>query len=58
MKYFHQLINHHKASRERINKMRENGWTDKEIAEKFAYMEKCYNHIDAFHNRVNKILEH
>ena len=50
-------INHPKATPEKIKQMKDNGWTDQEIAEKFAYMEKVHNHIDASVGRAKKFLE-
>ena len=34
--------------------MKDNGWTDQEIAEKFAYMEKVHNFIDAAVGRLKR----
>jgi len=39
-------INHPKATPEKIQQMKDNGWSDQEIAEKFAYMEKINLEID------------
>ena len=39
-------INHPKATPEKIKQMKDNGWSDQEIAEKFAYMEKINSEID------------
>tara|TARA_B100001057_G_C22377316_1_gene767043 strand:- start:62 stop:238 length:177 start_codon:yes stop_codon:yes gene_type:complete len=39
-------INHAKATPEKIQQMKDNGWSDQEIAEKFAYMEKINLEID------------
>ena len=58
MKNILDTINHPKATPEKIKQMQDNGWTDQEIAEKFAYMEKVHNHIDASAKKIKKILEH
>ena len=47
MKNLLDTINHPKATPEKIKQMKDNGWTDQEIAEKFAYMEKIHTEIDA-----------
>ena len=57
MKNVFDTINHPKATPEKIKQMKDNGWTDQEIAEKFAYMEKVHNHIDAVVGRAKKVLE-
>ena len=54
MKNVLDTINHPKATPEKIKQMKDNGWTDQEIAEKFAYMEKVHNHIDAAVGRAKK----
>ena len=56
MKNVLDTINHPKATPEKIKQMKDNGWTD-QIAEKFAYMEKIHNHIDAAVGRAKKALE-
>jgi len=58
MNYFKFLINHPKATPEKINQMLKNGWTMKEIAEKFAYMEKMHNFIDSKLANEIQITEH
>ena len=57
MKDVLDTINHPKATPEKIKQMKDNGWTDQEIAEKFAQMEKVHNHIDATVGRAKKVLE-
>jgi len=57
MKKVLDTINHPKATPEKIKQMKDNGWTDQEIAEKFAYMEKIHNYIDAAVGRAKKVLE-
>ena len=57
MKKALDIINHSKATPEKIKQMKDNGWTDQEIAEKFAYMEKVHNHIDAAVGRAKKVSE-
>ncbi len=57
MKKVLDIINHSKATPEKIKQMKDNGWTDQEIAEKFAYMEKVHNYIDAAVGRAKKVLE-
>jgi|TARA_Y100000294_G_scaffold154902_1_gene154811 hypothetical protein len=56
--HFNLLINHPKATPEKINKMKKNSWTMKEIAEKFAYMEKMHNFIDSKLGDEIQITEH
>ena len=46
MKKILNTINHPKATPEKIKQMKDNGWSDQEIAEKFAYMEKINLEID------------
>jgi len=46
MKKILDTINHPKATPEKIKQMKDNGWSDQEIAEKFAYMEKINLEID------------
>ena len=46
MKKILDTINHPKATPEKIKQMKDNGWSDQEIAEKFAYMEKINSEID------------
>ena len=58
IKQFKLLVNHPKATTERIEKMLINGWTLKEIAEKFAYMEKMHNFIDSKLADKIQITEH
>ena len=58
MNYFKVLINHPKATPARIEKMIKNGWTMKEIAEKFAYMAKMHNFIDSKLANEIQITEH
>ena len=57
MKNVLDTINHPKATPEKIKQMKENGWTDQEIAEKFAYMEKVHYNIDAVAGKIKKVLE-
>ena len=42
---------------QKIKQMKDNGWSDQEIAEKFAYMEKIHNYIDAAVGRAKKSWE-
>ena len=46
MKKILDTINHPKATPEKIKQMKDNGWSDQEIAEKFGYMEKINSEID------------
>ena len=46
MKKILDTIKHPKATPEKIKQMKDNGWSDQEIAEKFAYMEKINLEID------------
>jgi len=55
MKNVLDTINHRKATPEKIKQMKDNGWTDQEIAEKFAYMEKIHTEIDAIVGKANKV---
>ena len=57
MKKVLDIINHSKATPEKIKQMKDNGWTDQEIAEKIAYMEKVHNFIDAAVGKAKKISE-
>jgi len=56
MKKILDTINHPKATPEKIKQMQDNGWTDQEIAEKFAYMEKINLEIDNIVANNKKIL--
>ena len=57
MKNVLDSINHPKATQEKIKQMKDNGWTDQEIAEKFAYMEKIHTEIDAIVGKAKKVSE-
>ena len=46
MKKILDTINHPKATPKKIQQMKDNGWSEQEIAEKFAYMEKINLEID------------
>lgn len=56
MKKILDTINHPKATPKKIKQMQDNGWTDQEIAEKFAYMEKINLEIDNIVANNKKIL--
>ena len=55
--FYKTIDNRKKSAEEKIKQMKDNGWSDQEIAEKFAYMEKVHNYIDAAVGRAKKILE-